>query len=119
MELLGHLAPIARFPSSAGSFAGEAGIETIHRADPDAILLVCWNPDPREDLAAMLAQDRLWHRLRAARAGRVIPINGFEAVTFQSIPTAVRLLDTVAPRLYPEIFPAPLDEARIAAILDG
>jgi len=108
-----HIAPVSRLAWVEG------GIETIHRADPDAILLVYWNIEPRDDVPAMLVNDRLWRALRAVREGRVIPVNGFEAVTFHSIPTATRLLDTVAPRLHPEIFPNALDEDRIAAILGG
>jgi iron complex transport system substrate-binding protein len=118
-ELLGTLGDTRRVAPHARLAWVEGGIEAIHRADPDAILLVYWNAQPQDDVPAMLANDRLWRALRAVRAGRVIPANGFEAVTFQSIPTAMRLLDHVAPRLHPDIFPVPLDEARIAAILGG
>jgi ABC-type Fe3+-hydroxamate transport system substrate-binding protein len=118
-EVLGNIADTARAAPASRLGWVEGGIETLHRLDPDAIVLVYWNLEPRDDVSAMLGNDRLWRALRAVWAGRVIPVNGYEAVTFQSIPTTTRLIDTVAPRLYPEIFPTALGEDRIAAILGG
>ncbi|MBS7792338.1 ABC transporter substrate-binding protein [Roseococcus sp. SDR] len=118
-EVLGTIAETRRVAPHARLAWVEGGIETIHRADPDAILLIHWASAPQADAADAPVQDRLWRRLRAVREGRVIPVNGFEALAFQSIPTAARLLDTVAPRLYPDIFPAALDEARIMAPRGG
>jgi iron complex transport system substrate-binding protein len=116
-ELLDHLgnARAAAPRSRRGMIEGD--IETMHRLDADAIVLVSFVPMPRPEPPAALQGSRLWRTLRAVRDGRVVTVDGFEAVAFQSIPTAARLLDTVAPRLYPDIFPTALDDARIAAIL--
>jgi iron complex transport system substrate-binding protein len=118
-EVLAHVADtVAVAPRSRAGWI-EGGIETLHSLDPDAIILIDWSLPPRSDPPAGMRGNRLWHDLRAVRSNKVVTADGFEAVTFQSIPTAARLLDTIAPRLYPDIFPTALDEDRIAAILGG
>lgn len=116
-ELLAHVSDTAAVAPRSRTGWIEGGIETLHGLDPDAIVLVDWAPTPQPDPPAALRSNRLWRDLRAVRNNRVVTVDGFEALTFQSIPTAARLIDTVAPRLHPGIFQTGLDEPRIAAAL--
>lgn len=92
--------------------------EGLLALDPDAILFL---PAPYGDAAvraavqATAAADPLWQELRAVRDGRV------HDLPFDLRPNAIgaigRYLDTVAPLLFPETFPAALTDDQVAAAL--
>jgi ABC-type Fe3+-hydroxamate transport system substrate-binding protein len=63
-----------------------------------------------------LKSNPLWAELAAVKAGRVFPMLNRDAYGLGPVGGA-RLLDLYVPKLYPEVFPAPLTDAEVQEIL--
>jgi iron complex transport system substrate-binding protein len=77
----------------------ETSLEAIYAQDADIMLLFRWTLDGDMNPPKAISEQPLWPTLRAVRTGRVVVLNGYEAFTFQSIPTAAHLLQVLVPRL--------------------
>lgn len=103
-------------PESAGPYL-DVSIETLLHADPDVLVLSYARLPGRAAYLEALQQDPLWRRLKAVRTGRVVTHDGYQDLSIRGLPTAARLLDLVAPLVYPERLPGPLTDAQLLAAL--
>jgi iron complex transport system substrate-binding protein len=91
---------IARQPTQqARSGWVQTSLEAIYAQDTEAILLFRWTVDGDTSIPRAVSEQPLWPTLRAVRTRRIVVLNGYEAFTFQSIPTALHLLQVLIPRL--------------------
>lgn len=108
-------------PGAPDDFYVEGTSEMILAVDPEVILLLDYagggvgSGEDADAFLEALSADPLWGELRAVRAGRVhlLPHDARAS----SVWGVSDYLDTVAPLLYPDIFPAPLTDAEVAAAL--
>lgn len=114
-QLLEEIADCAA-PGGPDEFYVQGTSELLLRIDPDVLVVVAYAGDYLTDaagLAAMTAADPLWSELTAVRDGRVVLMP--HDARASSVYGINDYLDTIAPRLYPETFPAPLSAEQVAA----
>ncbi len=88
--------------------------EMLLQIDPDVILLTAYDGDvfaSPEAFAAQMASDPLWAELAAVKAGRAILLP--HDARASSVFGITDYVDTVMPRLYPDLLNAPLTEAQV------
>jgi iron complex transport system substrate-binding protein len=108
---------------NAGQFASfgyaQYTVEAILNLDPDVIFFAGYDAEGVTDPAVLagVAENPLWEELSAVKNDRVYSV---DAWTFSGISGTVllaRAIDTAMPLLYPEVFPAPLTDEQVTAIL--
>lgn len=108
---------------AGGTSIYQTSYEGILSLDPDVVLLghnSGFTNDDIDDLFAELADNPLWNELSAVRNDRVVYVRGYENQSVNSLASAVKFLDIVVPRLYPEVFPdGPPTDEQVLDILSG
>lgn len=100
----------------------DATVESLLALDADVIILNNWTQwtDTTIDdtsLSNTLGQNPLWQELKAVKDGRVLSTPGYTNPIASSLPAATKFLDTYMPLLYPDVFPAPLTDDEVRAIV--
>jgi iron complex transport system substrate-binding protein len=110
-------------PANEGSWSVDTTVEGLLQLNPDALIVDngdgTW-PDSAAVRAALVAQNPLWGELAAVQNQRVFLMDSFVSASARDgmgTVGAALLLDTYAPLLYPEVFPAPLTDAEVQEIL--
>ncbi|MEM8590958.1 MAG: ABC transporter substrate-binding protein [Pseudomonadota bacterium] len=99
-------------------------MEFILNIDPDVIVIEDYNVEVQggvgkdEPLLSALADNVLWNELSAVKAGNVhrVPVSQAKPNSLASIEAT---MDTLMPLAYPEVFPAALTDAEVAAALSN
>jgi iron complex transport system substrate-binding protein len=99
-----------------GSWGYATSIEELLQINPDTIIFENWSTEENDAALAKLKSNPLWAELAAVKAGRVFPMQNRDAYGLGPVGGA-RLLDLYVPKLYPDIFPAPLTDAQVKEIL--
>ena len=104
-------------PVGSGVWAYDTTPETLLELNPDFIYF--WNEwdGTQEELLAFLRQDPLWAELDAVQNEQVFHVEGYTNPIASSLPAAAKILDTFAPRIYPDIFDGPLTDAEVQEIV--
>ena len=115
--MIDRIADCAIDDLGTGRYA-ELTLEGVYAIDPDVILFTGPIFDGSEIAAAARAATEaqvLWPELRAVKEGRVyyLPID----TRPDSVLTIGLYLDTIAPLVYPDVFPEPLTDEQVAEIL--
>jgi len=106
-------------PTDGQAWSYQTTNEGVLSLSPDVIYLMNWSSDTTTDelLNAFLA-DPLIAETNAAQNGRVYNVINYNNATAEGIIPALRLLDTLMPLIYPDIFPdGPLTDEQVQEIL--
>jgi iron complex transport system substrate-binding protein len=103
--------------SNSGSWSYQTSTEGLLDLNPDYIYYKTKWDGTLEELYEYVKSDPLWAELDAVQNGRLLHVLGYGNPIASSLPAATKLLDTFAPLLYPNIFPAPLTDAEVQEIL--
>ena len=107
-------------PTNSSSWSVEVGDEGLLALDPDVLLIDGYGFDGKsnEQILVEVSARPLWGELKAVKNGRVYVasdavanLDGMGTVGMQ------KMLDVYAPLLYPDLFPAPLTNEQVQAIL--
>jgi iron complex transport system substrate-binding protein len=101
-----------------GSWGYSSTVEAVLQLDPDVIILENWTELSNEDALAQLQADALWSEVRAVQNERIFLMENRDAYGLGPVGGA-RLLDLYMPLIYPEIFPAPLTDEEVQAIVQS
>ncbi len=85
-----------------------AGIESLLYFNPDTLILVDYSPAGEGARRAELSATPLWSALKAVQHDQVFFLDGRESLLLMGLPTASRLLDQIATKVYPDLFPKPM-----------
>ena len=85
-------------------------VEQLLSIDPDVIFVQTFGfgPVPPQPVSEQLAENVIWKELRAVQNGEVYEVDFFIWGTSRGIRGTNVVLDEAMPRVYPEVFPAPL-----------
>ncbi|MBX3013039.1 MAG: ABC transporter substrate-binding protein [Caldilineaceae bacterium] len=107
-------------PANADTWSVQTTIEGLLQLDPDFILYDDWAEAyaDQDALLAGLGSDPLWQELSAYKSGQIIetPATLYNLDGMGTV-GATRMLDTLLPLLYPDVFPTALTDAEVAETL--
>ncbi len=85
-------------------------IEQLLQIDPEVLFVMTFGfgPTPPKPVSEQLADNVLWRQLRAVKNRRVHEVSFDVWVTSRGIRGVTVVLDDAMPKIYPDIFPAPL-----------
>lgn len=99
-----------------GSWGYATSIEALLQINPDVIIFENWSTEETDAALVTLQANPLWAELAAVKAGRLLPMQNRDAYGLGPVGGA-RLLDRYVPKLYPQVFPAPLTDTQVQEIL--
>ena len=105
--------------TGGASWAYETTSEGVLSLNPDVIIFGNWSSDEtqNEALFEQLSTDPLWQEVAAVQNDRVLITPGYDNPIASSLPAATKILDTFAPRIYPDVFDGPLTDEQVQEIL--
>ncbi|MYI82620.1 MAG: ABC transporter substrate-binding protein [Chloroflexi bacterium] len=85
-------------------------VEQLLSIDPEVIFVQTFGfgPEPPQPVSEQLVDNVIWSELRAVQNGEVYEVDFFIWGTSRGIRGTNVVLDEAMPRVYPEVFPAPL-----------
>ncbi|MCG8349841.1 MAG: ABC transporter substrate-binding protein [Chloroflexales bacterium] len=105
---------------AGGIDAYQTSYEGALSLDPDVILLghnSNFTDEDIENLFTELEENLLWNELSAVKNDRVVYVEGYENQSVNNLASAVKFLDVIVPRIYPDIFDGPLTEEQVQEIV--
>jgi iron complex transport system substrate-binding protein len=106
-------------PTGGEAWSYTTTTETVLSLNPDVIYMANWSDEATDELFADFLADPFVAETAAGQSGRVYNIPGYDNPQATGAINMTRLLDTFAPLIYPDIFPAPLTDEQVAETLEG
>lgn len=107
-------------PTGGEGWSFQTTPETLLELNPDFIYYKSPWDGTQEELMNYVQQNPLWAELDAVQNNRLLYVEGYPNPIASSLIAATHLLDTFAPRLYPDLFPdGPLTDAQVQEIIGG